>query len=504
MLISPKYIGVFITLLISVSFSFAQKPKQIELINANSLEFDNSSGVKAKKLIGNVQFKHEEVLMFCDSAYLFDESNSLNAYGHVRINQGDSLQLYGDSLFYDGNTKTAIVKNNIRLNNNDVNLTTNFLEYKREENLAYFIGGGTMYNKKEKTNLTSQQGYYNSTSKSFFFKKDVVLTHPEYKMKSDTLQYNSFSRVVYFHGPTTINLNDGTEIKCEGGYYNSITDQSKYYTKAEINSKQNMLKADTILYNKNGGIGIATCNVELIDTSENIIVTGDLAHIFDAKDSLMVTDNAIIIKEFEKDTLYMHADTFKVSADTAGNKILYGYNHVKFFKPDMQGKCDSIYYAFADSTIQFFNEPILWNNENQLTGEKMDLVLKNDEIHKLFIDKNAFIISYVDSAKYNQIKGKTIEGYFLENALHNVDVTGNGQTIYYVQDDQKRYIGINKAESSNLRIYLSDNEIKKITFIKDPEGKLMPLNDVSEEELLLKGFIWKIEEKPLTRFDILN
>lgn len=513
--------GIFALLLFVITtISVAQKTTKIEILNANTLEYEEQDGSNVKKLIGDVRLKHDEALMFCDSAYIYSVNNTMDAYGHVRINQGDSLKLFGDSLKYNGNTKVAILRGNIRLINNDVTLTTNYLDYNRTDNVAYYYGGGTMINQKENNTLTSDEGYYYSNGEAFYFKRDVVLVNPDYKIEADTLNYNSASEIVNFLGPTTI-TSDENFIYTEKGWYNTNSNKSKFYENAYLYSEEKLIEGDTLYYDRALGFGEIICNGTITDTVGNIILKGDVAHLYELKDSAMITQEALMMQLFDDDTLFMHADTFKISTqyvlrdsllnenDTTGIKgdtirNLFAYNHVKFFKKDMQGKADSMVYNFSDSTINFYNEPVIWSKENQITADFIYLVMSNGEIDKMYMNNKAFIISRVDSLteNYNQIKGKNMIGQFKDDELSKIDVMQNAETIYYPVDDDGKYIGVNKLSGSDMLIFLEDNEISTITFINLPEGELTPMKEINPKEIILKGFNWRITEQPQSMFDV--
>lgn len=501
-------------------FSQSKKTTKIEILNANTLEYEEQGGENVKKLIGDVRLKHDDALMFCDSAYIYSANNTMDAYGHVRINQGDSLRLFGDSLKYDGNTKIAILRGDIRLINNDVTLTTNYLDYNRTDNVAYYYGGGTMINQKENNTLTSDQGYYYSNGEAFYFKKDVVLVNPDYKIEADTLNYNSASEIVNFLGPTTITSDDNF-IYTEKGWYNTRSNKSKFYENAYLYSEEKLIEGDTLYYDRELGFGEIVCNGIITDTIENIILKGDVAHLYEKKDSAMITEEALMMQLFDDDTLYMHADTFKISSqyvvydsllnETDSSKIkgdtirtLYAYNHAKFYKKDMQGKADSIIYNFSDSTVNFHQQPVIWSKENQITADFIYLQMANGDIDKMYMKNKAFIISRVDSLteNYNQIKGKNMVGQFKDDELYKIDVMQNAETIYYPVDDDGKYIGVNKLSGSNMLIFLENNEINTITFIKSPEGELTPMKEINPKEILLKGFNWRILEQPQNMFDV--
>ncbi len=505
-------------------FVSAQETTKIEILNANTLEYEERDGESVKRLIGDVQLKHDDALMFCDSAYIYSVSNTMDAYGHVRINQGDSLRLFGDSLKYDGNTKIAILRGDIRLINNDVTLTTNYLDYNRTDNVAYYYGGGKMVNQKENNTLTSEQGYYYSNGEAFYFKDNVVLTNPEYKIEADTLNYNSTSEIVNFLGPTTI-TSDENFIYTEDGWYNTVTDKSKFFKNAYLYSDERIIEGDTLYYDRELGFGEIVCNGVITDTIEDVILKGDVAHLYEKQDSAMITQEALMMQLFKDDTLYMHADTFKISSklvekniiDSSGGseviidtvwidtvRTLYAYNHAKFYKNDMQGKADSIIYNFSDSTVNFYQEPVIWSNENQITADFIYFIMSNGEIDKMYMNNNAFIISQVDSfaEKYNQIKGKNMIGHFYDEELKKIDVMQNSETIYYALDNDGKYVGVNKLSGTNMLVLLKDSDIETITFIKSPEGELTPINEASPKDVVLKGYNWRVLERPIDWMDI--
>jgi len=504
-----------------ISVGYTQKAAKIEILNANSLEYDESTGKKAKKLIGNVQLKHDDALMFCDSAYVFSETNTMNAYSNVKITQGDSLQLFGDSLIYDGNTKKAILRGNIRLVNKDITLTTQFLDYDRTTNVAYYYNGGKMISRGDQDTLTSQKGHYHSESQAVFFKENVILKNPQYTIFSDTLKYQSQTETVFFLGPTTIKSNQNL-IYTENGWYNTTTNISEFYGNSYLYSENRFIYGDTIYYNRNVGVGKITCHAIIQDTTARLEIHGDDVIMFEQKDSAIITKEALLMQFMDNDTLFMHADTFKIyttyqpvisqdslaitqdtaRVDTVRN--LLAYHNAKFFKSDMQGKADSIVYNFADSTVNFYVEPVIWSNENQLTADFIYLLLSNKEIHSIYMKENAFIISKADSIlpNFNQIKGENMVGYFVEKKLHKIEVNKQAETIFFAKDDDEKYIGVNKASGNNMLIFLAENTLKSITFIKDPEGVFYPIKEPSPKDLILKGFNWNDSEKPKSKFDV--
>jgi lipopolysaccharide export system protein LptA len=272
---------------------------------------------------------------------------------------------------------------------------------------------------------------------------------------------------------------------------------------------------DSLYYDRKKGIGRAIKNVQIIDTTQKITIIGEYAIHYELKDLSIVTENAMLTQMYEKDTLYLHADTLKAKGNPEKNqesssknqdsKQLFAYHKVKFFKHDLQGKCDSLSYAITDSTMKLYGQPTLWSDQNQLTGDSMRVLTGNKSIQAIEIHGSGFIVSQEDSLHFNQIRGKNMKGFFKNNEMYRINVTGNGQTIYYAKDKEKEKEEIkafNRADCSDLTIYLKDNKLQHITFITKPDATLYPLDKVDVKDLKLKDFTWRAESRPLTIKDI--
>jgi lipopolysaccharide export system protein LptA len=478
-----------------------EKSTEIELIHADKLTVDKSTPKGASKLKGNVQLQHQKAQMFCDSALLFD-NNSVKAYGHVKIIEGDSLTLLGDSLFYDGNTRVAKVRGKVKVDNKASVLTTSFLDYDRDAQVGHYYRGGVIDSRKEKVHLTSDIGYYYSAAKRFHYKRNVVMTHPDYVIKTDTMQYAPEMEKTWFFGPTWITSEDRT-IYCEYGWFDQLKDQARFIHKARIETTSQILKGDTIEYDQAQKIGISKCNVSMIDTAEKFEVIGDFARYEEIDSTTFVTRNMMLMQDMEGDTFYLTADTLFSYPDTAGKRIIKTYHDTRFYKSDMQGACDSLLYLTKDSIIYMYNDPILWSDDNQITADSIHMTLKHGVIHRMHMNQNAFIISHEDSVYYNQIKGRRMLGYFKDEALHKVDVFQDGETIYYPREDDGSMIGVNETSCKNMTIRIDSNTIQKITFYDQPVAKLTPSDDMPAGGLLLEGFQYRVDERPASAQDLL-
>lgn len=526
---SYKIIFILLIIFAFINNSFAQSVKKIQIVNSNSIDYDEKNlGKDIKRLKGNVEFKHDNALMLCDSAYFNTKINTVKAFSKIHFNQGDSINLYGDLFFYDGNTKIAKVRKNVRLENNSAVLLTDSLNFDRNTNIGYYFNNGVI---KDSNNvLTSNSGYYYSDTKDFFAIDSVKLVNKRYTMDSDTLKYNTESKISTFHGPTTI-VSDTNLIYCENGWYNTVTNISQYNKNSYLKSKNTKLSGDSLYYDRNLGIGKAFNNVELIDTSEKIMLTGNYGKYREHPESSFITDSATFIQFNTSDSLYLHGDTLKyilvtnkIKLDSIINdtinktkdtifytkidsfKLLRAYNKVKLFKSDLQAKCDSLVYSFKDSSIELYTNPIIWSDKNQLTADFIKLYTVKNKPYKINLENNAFIISNEDTIRYNQIKGRNMIGYFKNDSLYKVDVVGNGESIYFPKDDSDtsnvELIGVNKVESSNMIIFLANNRPNKIIFKTMPKGVLNPINYLKADQLILKNFIWLDNIRPKQISDI--
>ncbi len=497
--INTKYLVIIIFLIISTALS-AQKIKKIKILNADKFTYSKELEIDARRLIGDVAFQHEDTYLYCDSAYLYIKTNNIDAFGNIHIKASDSLDIYGDTLNYDGNTKIAKLKNNVRLIDNQINLSTDNMIYDLNNNIGSYFSGGKIID--ENNILTSKIGHYYSDNKEFFFKDSVVLINPEYIMNSDTLKYNTITEISYFYGPSTITSDDNF-IYCENGWYNTISDISQYNKNAYLRNDEQTLSGDSLYYDRNLGFGKAFFNVVMIDTVQNIILKGQFAEYMEETGNSLITDSSVAIIVDEKDSLFLHADTLKMLFDSAkAGKTLFAYYKVKFFKQNLQGMCDSLVYDFKDSLIKLIEKPLIWSDKNQLSAEYIELRLSDNKIKTMLLQKSAFLVEQDDSTQFNQIKGKEMTGYFNDNKLKKVLVQGNSESVYFVRDENKFLIGVNKSVSSNLTIYLKNNEIHSILYLTEPIATLTPLKELSKNELILKGFFWEIEKRPKNKFDI--
>lgn len=453
-------------------------------------------------LIGNVVLFRDTATLYCDSAILDRELNTFDGFGHVKMLMGDSVELYGDKIYYDMNTKIGEVFGNVILIDNRATLYTNYLHYNRLTKTAFYNQHGRIVDNDNV--LTSKLGYYFTQRDEFFFRDSVIVTTPDYVIDSDTMRYNSETEFVYFTGPTTLTGKDEFMFAKSGwsDTHNGITSLKK---DALVKQKQHLLKGDSIYYEKETGFGQVFEDAVLIDTDKDVMIQGHFVEYLKELSFAYATDSAHAVIIDGADSLFLHADTLKLEFDSTNKaQRLHAYKAVKFFRESLQGACDLLIYEVIDSVITMKEDPVLWSDENQLTSDSMKIFITNQALDSLVLFENAFINSQEqDTNKFNQIKGRHVIGHFFQNELVRIHVNGNSETIYYVRDEETQgLIGINKALANNMTIRIKDRAIQSITYYKQPKMTLFQESKLIGEDRKLEGFRWLISKRPLTKHDI--
>ena len=493
---------VAFTLIILLSgFQSAEAQRlRIRIVSAGAL-MHASNMPDIVKVTGRPVFEHEGAYLYCDSALMNEVENNMDCYGHVRIKSSDTLNLYGKFLHYDGNSKIATVRDDVKLVDKQTTLTTNFMVFDRNTGVANYTSGGKMVN--EDNVLTSRRCFYYTNQKMMYFRDDVVLTNPDYKINCDTLKYNTVSRISYFLGPTILKGKDNY-MYCEDGEYNRQTSKSRFSKNALLVDDTRRLTGDSLYYDEKQKYGKAVSHVVMTDTLQHVVIKGNYAEYWRSQGYTLITREAVAIMGDKKDTLYLHADTLRATFDTTSNqtKELFAYHNTRFYRRDIQGICDSLQYSFADSLISMYRIPVLWADQNQLTADTIKILTGKNSIRQIYMYSTAFIVSKDTTETYNQIRGKNMIGHFVNNELSSIDVNGNAETVYYVREDDKTLIGVNKAAGSRMRLYVADSKINRIVYFDKPAGNMFPDKEVPADQRLLKGFNWRYISRPLHRNDI--
>lgn len=506
------------------------------LEHAETLDFDETLHPDAQILRGNVRFRHDDALMYCDSAYYYEKDNSLDAFSNVRFVQGDTLFGYGDKLYYDGNTKFARLRNHVRLVDKQTVLTTDSLNYDRKRDLAWYYSGGQI--RDSLNTLTSRWGQYTSGTKQALFRGNVHLVNDRFVMDSDTLHYNTESHIADIVGETVILYEKETTIYSTLGSYNTATEYSVLLNHSLIvHDNGNTMTGDTIYYDKLAGFGRAYNDIAMTDSTNSMTLYGNYGEMYEhgvqGDNSGFATDSALLVDW--SDSLhytYLHGDTlfteevpFRLFTllprdsvlvdslltaqapdtlwqDTAYRQIRAFYG-VRLFRDDMQAVCDSAVYNGRDSIMLLYGKPVAWSDNQQVSAEHIDIYMKNKAVDYAHGTGSALAVEQKHPVCYNQLSGKEMLAYVRDGKLRQIDVNGNAETIFYPQEEDGRFIGVNKTQSSYVKIFLTeDSKIDHVVFTSATTGTMYPLEDLSEAQRKLAGFFWAEQLRPLSPQDV--
>ncbi|MBW8684821.1 OstA-like protein [Chitinophaga rhizophila] len=645
LILAGLFLGSFLTTRAQDTTSIQRDTTQvIHIIQSDKLNVLTKENVQLNRFIGNAIFRQGNTLFYCDSALINRQSNVLDAYGHIHINQADSIHIYGEYLHYEGNTRMATLRDNARLTDGKVTLSGPELQYDMNARIGTYVKGGKLVN--GSSVLTSQEGYYYADTKDVYFNRNVLLVDPEYTLTTDTLLYNTGTRIATIVAPTTIN--DGkTVMYATSGEYNTDTGEGNFDSRPTIEDSTATITADRITMDKRTGLAYAVGNMIYRDTAQKMTLLSNYGTVNQIEKTILATQHPVMIMERENDTLFLAADslfsgvikkdtftvapvrtaadtltatdsantanfppsevainpdadtsafakklqdatitgdsarlipvmvappdsagvkmktnalaklndsaktqprvadTSKISkpqgvviakdssnnlkvnlipasdtaalanatqalpADTGTNakdtseiRFIKAWHNVRIYSDSLQGVADSIYYSGKDSIFRFYRNPVLWANETQLSGDTIFLYTKNQKADKLLLDQNGLLVKESGPKMYNQIKGNQITGYFAGQSLDWMHVDGNAESIYYIQDDDKAYVSVNRTLSGVINIYFRQGELNTISFIKDPEGTMYPFTQRPLDQMELENFHWDIRRRPKSKYEL--
>lgn len=493
----------------------------VYLEHAENLSFDQDRLANAQILQGNVIFRHDEMMMYCDSAYFYEGTNSLDAFGHIRFEQGDTLRGFGDLLFYDGNTKLARMRQHVRLvhgreDENPTILTTDTLNYDRRNNVAYYYSGGEV--RDSLNTLTSIRGNYRPQTNQAVFSQDVTLVNPKFTLTSDTLLYNTETKIADIISPSKIVYEKETTIHSSLGWYNTVTERSMLLNRSVIvHEDGKMMTGDTIFYDKAIGFGQVLHHLEMRDSAQHATLYGEYGEMWEEGSRGYATDSALMIDWSDSLHLaYIHADTLfteelaytdsMLMADSTITDSTYrrvrAFHGVRVYRDDMQMVCDSMVYLGSDSTIYLYTDPICWSDNQQISADSMRVFIVNGVIDHAVGIKNALCVMNDTLDIFNQMSGKELTAYLIDGEVRIVDVSGNALTVYYPKEEDGGYVGLNTTESSFIRVYVENQEVQRIRFTQATTGVLYPLDKVPENTDRLAIFFWEEESRPISPEDV--
>jgi len=504
-------------------FSFSQETQKITVKYAGTFTTDPNVKEGAKVFVRDrskqVHFIHKGADVFCDKAIYYEDQDFLEAFSNVSMKQGDSINMVAKYVEYSGKTQLAFASGDVVLTEPQSTLITDTLHFDRTRQQAHYRTGGKVVRDSSGT-ITSQIGRYYMNSKKYQFIQNVVLVNPEYTLNTERLDFFTENGHAYLFGPSTI-VGEQSTVYTERGFYDTNNDTGYFQRNAKIDYDNRSVEGDSIFFDRNRSFASATNNITITDTINNSIVKGHYAEVFKKKDSVFITKRALAITVQERDSVYMHADTLMVTGKPE-HRITRGWYNVRLFKTDLAGKSDSLHVDHKTGLTQMLNldrfsstdafasarKPVLWNLGNQMTGDTIHLIsnIKTEKLDSLKVFNNAFLISKdsLSDDNYNQIKGQRLIGLFRNNELYNVDIIKNAEVIYYSRNDEQQLVGINKSKSGSINIRLKEQAIREIRLINQVDGQLFPESQFPNSSKRFRGFDWRGEERPMSVEDLFN
>lgn len=527
---------LFLIFLLSATNIFAQQllndtagKKEINILKADRLNYkkENDSTV-FQSLAGNVIVKQENTTFYCDSAVLNRSANTLEAFGHVHINDADSIHTYSDYLKYLGREKKAHLNGNVRLTDGKGVLTTPQLDYDVQNKIGTYTKNGKLVN--GTTVLTSGEGFYYGETRDVVFKKNVVLIDTNYTVKTDTLLYNTYTGITTFVVPTVI-TSGAQKIITSNGYYDTKNKKQYFGKRPIIQDSTTTLIADEVANNDSTGFGEARGNVIYRDTAQGVSILADNLKSNRKQNSFLATIHPVMIIKQEQDSIFIAADTLfsgrlsdmdtsrhytpldtlaKIDSltnksDSSTDRYIEAYYNVRIYSDSLQAVGDSLFYSGQDSVFRLFNNPVVWSQQSQITGDTIYLYTQNKKPKRLYVFENALTINQVDSTDFfNQLKGRTINGYFTNGNINYIRASGNAESVYYGQDDNHKFLGVNQSTSDIIDMFFEDKKPQKIVSRNNLQGTFYPMRQVNHEELKLRGFEWLEERRPKSKEELLS
>ncbi len=486
---------LIIFLFVAGCFSQAAHAQKIRYTAEGKMITGKENGKKITKLIDRVTFTQKNTTVYCDSAIFYKKDNLMEAFGHVRIEDGDSVTITGETLTYDGNARQAKLRDNVVYTSGPRRLFTDILDYNLDTKIAAFFDGGKLLD--ENNTLTSETGFYYDLIDQAIFYTNVDLKAKTFDLDSDTLKYNTSTKIAVTEGYTVINTDKGEEIISTGGEYRTVYDQVDLVD-GKVETIDYFLEGEELYYDDFRKYNRAIDDVKLIAKDKDVVITGEEGYYDKANGLSKIFGNPVMRKIMSVDTFYLSADTLvAIESEYDSAKRILAYPNVKIFKSNLQGLTDSLAYFQSDSLIFLYDSPLLWTGGNQIEADTISLEIKGQELDKMNLYKNSFLVSQDTLLQFNQVKGRNMIASFWERNIKNIEVIGNGESLYYaLTPDKSAMLAINRVLCSNMMIRFKGKTLASISFYKQPEGKTIPPHEMTEADKQLEGFSWQGENRP--------
>lgn len=510
------------------STTAADTTQKIEILNyTKRLTFQTiNDTTKLTIIAGDVKLRQGTTLFYCDSCVMNNSANTFEAWGkgkQVHINDSDTANIYSNHLLYYTQKKLANLDGNVKMTDGKGTLTTPDLEYDMETNIGIYKNGGKVVN--DKTVLTSQEGWYYADLKDVYFKKNVKLKDPAYDIVTDSLLYNTESKTTRFIAQTVIKDTSGRIIETREGYYNPQTRQAEFGRRPTIRDGKITIKGNNVT--QSDSIYTVEGNAIIVDSAQGTTIIGGIIHQNKNTGAILATRKPLMILKQDNDSTFVAADTLfsarltdkfgmdSIIVDTvkgikmaamdpkdSANRYFEAYRNVRIFNDSLQAVGDSMFYSFKDSVFRLYKDPVVWAQQNQVTGDTIYLHTKNKKADKVEAFENGFMVNRLDNEVYNQIKSTRIDGWFVDGNIDSVRAKGFAECIYYIQDDDSAYTGVNESHCDIIDMYFAQKELDRVIFRSAVTGTLWPMRQKSPGEMKLANFRWLEERRPKTKYEL--
>lgn len=499
------------------------------------------SVTELQTFVGKVHLKQVNTHFYADSAVYNKYLKTVEAFGNVHISDADTINIYSQYLLYHVDTRIAFLKKKVKLTDQKIVLYTEDMKYDANEKIGDYYNGGRVENKG--TVLTSKEGTYYGELKDVYFKKDVVLTDPQYNLRSDSLLYNTTNEIATFISKTYIQDSAKRDITTKEGYYDLKNKKAYFGRRPIIRDGKTLIIAESVDTDDKTGISILRGNAVYVDSAQGVSVLANYIESHRIEGTFFATQKPLMIIKQENDSLYVAADTLfsgrlstlnlardslleskdsllpaskdtikgrtvvdtrtvKAPANDSADRYFQAYHHVRIFSDSLQAVCDSLFYSGKDSVFRLFTDPVIWSGENQVTGDTIYMYTKNKQPDRLFVFENALAVNKTGINMYNQLKGNRLNGVFVEGVIDYMRAKGNAESVYYVMDEDSALVGINRVAGDIIDLRFKNKELDKVVVISEPNGTMFPVSQATEQDKILRNFKWQVARRPKTKFEL--
>jgi lipopolysaccharide export system protein LptA len=504
-------------------------------IFADSLRYQGAE--RLADLYSNVVLLHGNQKLFTETLH-YDLNTNVATYETGALLTNDTTQLTSIRGYYYVNLDELYFKDSVVVVDPQFELKSDTLLYNTRTKFVYFLGP-TLITQND-SRIYCEDGYYDTEGQKAEFAQNPQYERDSTRANSRVMRYDGALREVRLIGDAQFDdgarcaeadiirydeVNDifdlwgraryednDQEVAGDSLRYNRRLETYATRGRSRVSNPPQILEAELIDFDKSSGLGIAWGQVVWQDTSERISILCDTAN-YNNKTSFFRAwgndyERPILLSEVDADTLFLSADTLiSYRPDSLENdsvRMMLAFNDVRIFKSNLQGRCDSLVYDGTDSTFRFFVNPVMWSDSSQFSADTMHIKMADNKIDRILLYQQSTIINTNDEIFYNQIQGKYITVFFADSEIRRMFVDGNALSVYYAQNEEKAYSGVNKTLCAEMMMYFEEGELDNIRFYTQPEGEFLPMDKANHEGLKVPGFRWEISRRPRNLDDLKN